>query len=174
MLKQEYLRPHDVTVILALTLQPYTTFRELAAVVSLSLGETHNSVKRLELARLAQLGETPNVSGLLEFLISGVPYSFPAQLGPPTRGVPTAFSALPLNDEFISHDVVVWPDPKGDARGYSVTPLSPVVARISRQNADLYRLLALIDAVRIGQARERARARMYLEQEFQMMRNQWD
>ena len=89
MLKQEYLRPHDVCVLLQLAVWPWRTFRDLSAAVGLSLGETHNSAKRLELARLAAPGVSQvNVEGVLEFLSFGIPYVFPAQLGVPARGIP--------------------------------------------------------------------------------------
>lgn len=169
--KQEYLRPHDVLVLLQLAIEPETTFRSLAADVGLSLGEAHNAAKRLELARLIFLHEqTVNVSATLEFLVCGVPYAFPPQLGAPSRGIATAFSASPLNREFPSNQLLVWPDHRGDSRGVALLPLSPVVAVIWEGNQELYQLLTLVDAVRVGRARERKRAREYLEHEIRSLR----
>ena len=174
MAKQEYLRPHDVCVLLQLAMRPRSTFRDLAGAVGLSLGEAHNAAKRLELARLVILGEpSVNLAGALEFLTAGVPYSFPPQMGPLSRGIPTAFSAPPLAGEFRSEEMVVWPSPKGSSRGVSLTPLSPTVTEIWEKNPDLYRLLTLIDALRIGRARERQMARDFLGSAFKSMSAAW-
>lgn len=174
MAKQEYLRPHDVTVLLQMAIAPAATFRELAERVGLSLGEAHNAVNRLQLSRLVMFDErSVNLSATLEFLVSGVPYAYPPQIGPPSRGVATAFSATPLAAEFVSDQVIVWPDAKGDTRGYTLIPLSPAAPRVARMNERLYHLLALVDAIRVGQARERKRARQYLEHTIRSMRSQW-
>lgn len=163
--RQEYLRPHDVTVLLQLVIDRGSSFRELARNVGLSLGEAHNSTRRLELSRLLLLDErSVNVSATLEFVTHGIPYSFPAQLGSASRGIPTAFSAAPLNEQVLSDQAIVWPDPEGTARGLSLTPLSPAVGRIVARNPQLYHLLVLVDAMRIGQVRERRLARGHLEQ----------
>jgi hypothetical protein len=48
-------------------------------------------VRRLEAAGLLlPTDRHPNKSALLEFLVHGVRYAFPAQLGAEIRGVPTA------------------------------------------------------------------------------------
>ena len=162
--KQESLRPHDVCVLLALALEPAETYRQLAETVGLSLGETHNAAKRLELAQLAAPGNAPvNKKGTLEFISYGVPYVFPAQVGGPTRGIPTAFSAPPLQGEISAPEAMVWPSPIGGARGPSLTPLSHTVSHIWKTSQSLYELLALVDAVRVGRARERDRARACLK-----------
>lgn len=170
MLKQEYLRPHDITVLLQLAIQPDTTFRELADRVALSLGEAHNSARRLESAHLVIFDEkSVNYPAAREFLLSGVPYAFPARLGAQSRGIRTAFSAPPLAEEFPSGEVIVWEDHRGDIRGDTLAPLSPAVGKIWERNKQLYALLAIVDALRIGRSRERKRARHYLEREFTLL-----
>ncbi len=172
--KQEYLRPHDVCVLLQLAVRPWGTFRDLSAAVGLSLGETHNSAKRLELARLAAPGVSQvNVEGALEFLSFGVPYVFPAQLGAPARGVPTAFSAPPLANEIVGDESRVWPSPNGPARGVSLLPLCPSATVIWEKNPELYTLLTLVDAVRTGRARERRMARAHLEHALSSSERTW-
>lgn len=167
MAKQEYLRPHDVTVLLQLCIRPSTTFRDLSGQVALSLGETHNAVKRLEMSRLVMFGkDSVHYSAVREFLISGVPYAFPAQVGAQSRGIPTAFSAPPLAGEFPSAQFVVWEDHRGTNRGDTLVPLSPAAGDIWERNQDLYSLMTLVDALRVGRARERERARQLLEQEL--------
>lgn len=170
--KQEYLRPHDVLVLLQLAIQPVETFRQLSAKVGLSLGEVHKAVKRLELGRLILFEQrSVNLSGMMEFLVSGVPYVFPAQLGAPSRGIPTAFSAPPIDSEFVEGDMVVWPAHNGRSRGLALTPLSPAVSKIWEKNQDLYRALTLVDALRVGRARERKLAREYLTEVLNVTRS---
>lgn len=163
--KQEYLRPHDVVVLLQLSLRPRATFRDLAPAIGLSLGETHNATRRLQLARLVAPAPAARVNrrGALEFLSFGVPYCFPAQVGGPARGVPTAFAVEPIASEVVGDEVVVWPSANGSARGLALVPLCPAFAEIWDRNPELYRLVSLVDAIRVGRARERASARKHLE-----------
>ena len=85
------LRPHDVCVLLQFALKPEMTVRELSHMVGLSLGEAHNATKRLVISRLIPPGGgMVNQSVCFDFLVSGVPYVFPRELGPEVRGVPTA------------------------------------------------------------------------------------
>jgi len=174
MRKQEYLRPHDVCVVLQLTLAPRGTYRELAASVGLSLGEAHNSVKRLEMARLTSPPQGPvNVQGVLEFLMHGVPYAFPAQLGPESRGIPTGFAATPIAHEIESPRTFVWPSARGGERGASLTPLCGSASQISERNRPLYELLVLVDAIRTGRAREREMAKKHLKHVLQEGATPW-
>lgn len=49
----------------------------------------------------------------------------------------------------------VWPDAEGMLQGAAVKPLYPSVPHAARNEPRLYDLLALVDAIRIGRARER-------------------
>jgi DNA-binding Lrp family transcriptional regulator len=159
------LRPHDVVVVLQLALRPQLPYAALAEAVGLSQGESHNAVKRLTAARLLRPGgRQPNRTALLEFLTSGVPYAFAAEPGPIVRGVPTAHSAPPLAAEVLDSDPVVWPSVEGQVRGASVEPLYPGAPATAQRNPDLYELLVLVDALRIGRARERQRAKAILHE----------
>lgn len=150
------LRPHDVAVALQLAVMPALTYGGLAPRVKLSLGEAHNSVQRLKSARLVHADQRRVVlSNLLQFLEGGVPYAFPADLGRATCGVPTAHSALPLLAQFGDADPLVWPSANGTVRGTGIIPLHSAAPMLRKFNPRLYELLALTDAVRIGQARER-------------------
>jgi hypothetical protein len=139
-------------------------YRALAAAVGLSQGEAHNVVKRLAAARLVRPDtRTVHLGALLEFLPGGVPYVFPAEPGPETRGVPTAHAAPPLASEFADSEPVVWPAVDGDRRGAAVQPLYAAAPATARSNPPLYELLTLVDALRVGRARERQRARALLQ-----------
>lgn len=150
------LRPQDVAVVLQLALTPEVSFAELARRTGVSVGEAHNSVKRLERTELlTQKGQRPNIRRLMEFLLHGVPIAFPGDLGPETRGVPTAHSGPDLRKELLFDTEIVWPSAEGEVRGQSLVPLAPGAADAARANPELYRLLCLVDALRVGNARER-------------------
>lgn len=70
----------------------------------------------------------------------------------------TGYAAAPLNSLIIGDGddpPPVWPDAHGTARGYSLMPLYPSVPQAAKRDAKLYEVLALLDAVRAGRARER-------------------
>lgn len=161
------LRPHDVCVGLQLLQTPDATFRELAEQVGLSLGETHNAAKRLQVARLLMPHRrVVNARAFVEFLVHGVPYVFAGELGGETQGVPTAFSGPALEGEFASGVHVVWPSAEGEARGAALAPLCKHAPRLAKLNPTVYRWLTAVDALRIGRIRERRSAQSYLESEL--------
>lgn len=133
------------------------TYSELANSVCLSVGETHASVKRLKDSHLFD-EHTRSVipSAMREFLTHGVKYAFPAQIGTRERGISTAHSAPILQDE-ISHsenDKYIWAYSKGQEKGISITPLSKGAPMAALKDKKLYDFLALLDANRVGKARE--------------------
>jgi hypothetical protein len=94
---------------------------------------------------------------LKEFLIHGAKYVFPVHRGGMVRGIPTAHAAPPLKEQLAeSFDPPpVWPDPDGTVRGLEFSPLYKNVPAAARRDSKLYELLALVDAIRDGRARER-------------------
>lgn len=131
---------------------------QLAADLALSPSQVHSSLKRLERSHLidGQAGR-PLLRAAEEFLVHGVKYAFPARRGEATRGMLTAYAAPPLNDQITdSGDLPpVWPDAQGDHRGVTLEPLHKTVPKAARKDPVLYELLALVDALREGRARER-------------------
>ena len=99
----------------------------------------------------------PILRSLEEFLIHGVRYAYPADRGQLTRGMPTGYAAPPLNTLIVqpNEPPPVWPYAEGTVRGYSFSPLFPSVPLAASRDPALYELLALVDAVRDGRARER-------------------
>ncbi len=73
------------------------------------------------------------------------------------RPIPTSYAAEPLKSEIsISNDLPpVWPWHDGDTRGVGLEPLYKNVSRAALRDPALYQLLALVDAIRDGRARER-------------------
>ena len=102
---------------------------------------------------------------LLEFLLHAVKYVFPAEPGPLCRGIPTSHSAPPLAKRIVSdeNDQYVWPHAEGNIRGQEVIPLYETAPDAARHDPKLYELLALIDALRVGRARERNIAAQEIE-----------
>jgi len=97
-----------------------------------------------------------NTKGLFEFIVYGVKYVFPAKPGQLVRGVSTAYAAPVLENRLFSAGELfpVWPDARGDNKGLEVEPLFKTVGHAVRRDPELYALLALVDAIRIGSPRE--------------------
>lgn len=157
------LKPQDVVILLklvALGPQPWT-YQRLAVELSISQSEAHAGVKRAVAARLmsnASSGEgRPIVPALEEFVLHGVRYAYPPERGELARGMPTGYAAPPLNAVIVQPDEPppVWPCAEGSVRGYSLSPLYPTVPAAAARDPKLYELLALVDALRDGRARER-------------------
>ena len=74
-----------------------------------------------------------------------------------TRGIPTLHAGPPLSKMLVSSGdpPPVWPDPEGDVRGQSFSPLYKSVPKAARQDLSLYEILVLTDAIRGGRPRER-------------------
>jgi len=155
------LKPQDVVVVLKLVAHSEAewTYPQLAVDLSMSASEVHASVQRATRSGLLQDNDrhTPNRRALLEFLVHGIKYVFPAQRGRLTRGLPTAHAAPPLRKHFgvSGEPSPVWPEPEGTVRGEEFEPLYRSVPKAARGDQRLYELLALVDAVRGGRARER-------------------
>ncbi len=101
----------------------------------------------------------PHSHNLAEFALHGAKYAFPAVKLPLVVGVPTSHSAPAFAGVFAPGSTdFVWPHPNGSVRGVGVEPLHPCVPFAAMQDAKLYELLALFDALRVGKARERGMA----------------
>jgi hypothetical protein len=156
------LKPLDIVVLLKLSLSagdrpPYL---QMANDLHLYPSEVYASIKRARASHLVQgpeLKDRLNRSALLEFLLHGIRYAFPAERGAMTRGVPTRYSASPLKQsiEQGKEPPPVWPYADGSVRGYSYAPLHKNVPRAALADPQLYELLVLVDALRDGRARER-------------------
>ena len=134
---------------------------QLAGDLSMSASQVHVSLKRLERSRLIDGKDgRPFLRAVEEFLVHGVKYAFPARRGETTRGMPTAHAAPPLNRHIAEGADLppVWPSADGQVRGSTFEPLHKTVPAAAAKDSTLYELLALIDAIRDGRARERQAA----------------
>ncbi|WP_394832846.1 hypothetical protein LVJ94_40730 [Pendulispora rubella] len=109
-------------------------------------------------------------ANLLEFLVHGVRYVFPAQIGDFRGGMPTGFALPDLADSAgvtvsDDEDRVVWPltNGLGGAFGRAIEPLYKTVPRAAEQDAEFHEYLALVDMVRIGRPHEHPAACKELE-----------
>ena len=160
------LKPQDVLVLLKAAAHPQRrrTYAALGEALAMSASEVHASVRRAVAAGLAidrGRGDwAPIIPALLEFAVHGVRYAYPALIGPVKRGVPTSIGAAPLAARINSApgEAPVWADPKGNAKGPSLSPLYRSVPQAASADPQLYELLALLDALRAGRARERSLA----------------
>jgi len=157
--KQIVLSPLDILILLkviSLGKQEWLQV-DLAKALGISQSEVSKSLNRLKKSWLL----APNASivvmreNVLEFLCYGIKYIFPQLPGSIVRGMPTAHSAPILRSEILSNENYVWPYARGQVRGQSITPLYPTAPKASIEDRKLYELLALIDAIRIGNAREK-------------------
>ena len=169
--RQWVLKPQDLAVAFKLVAlrDERPPYRDLARQMHLSQFEVHAAAKRLVASRLAReddKGVWPILKLLQPFVFYGAAYAYPAVRTDMTIGFPTAHGASPLNEQvmFANEFPPVWPHPDGDVRGPGMLPLYPNAPLAAKEDQALYQLLALFDALRIGQAREREMAGRMLEE----------
>lgn len=138
---------------------------DVAESLEISQSEVSKSLKRLRKSWLLAPSKETRVmkENVLDFLCHGVRFVFPQWPGAIVRGMPTAHSAPVLSDDIISSEPYVWPSATGKLRGQSLVPLYPTVPKACKNDPKLYDLLALIDSIRVGNARERELANIKLE-----------
>jgi hypothetical protein len=164
--KQIALKPFDLVLAVKILANEGTEFllTALASDFGVSVSTIHAALTRCETARLLSrsAGSIRALRpALREFSIYGVKYAFPAVLGRATRGIPTSIGSPFLSMHFEKSDalVPVWPHPEGSVWGFELVPLHPGVPEACLHDHRMYEVLALIDAVRVGAAREREIAR---------------
>jgi hypothetical protein len=148
----------DVVVLLKLLLESKARpYAGLAKDLHISPSEVHAAVRRcIDAGLVDEATRRPLIKPLEEYLLHGVRYAFPAKPGPVARGLPTACAAPPLAGKMSADDLPpVWPDPEGVVKGVAIEPLYRSVPAAAKADAALYQLLALVDALRMGRARER-------------------
>ena len=94
------LKPQDIVVLIKLVARGKTpwSYNRLAVDLFMSPSEVHAAMKRSVTARLAiQTGDRlcPNLSNLKTFLLNGIRFTFVADRGEMTRGVPTCYASPP-------------------------------------------------------------------------------
>ena len=157
------IKAQDILILLKLLASEGREWRmvDLAAELGLSQSEVSMALERSKRASLIDASKKKLIkSALEEFLLHGLKYVFPAEIGMLCRGIPTSHSAPPLAKKIVSgpDDQYVWPHPDGSLRGQAVSPLCEWAPEAARKDSRLHELLALVDALRVGHAREQALA----------------
>lgn len=152
------MKPQDVVILLKIIAVGSDQWQQksIADELKMSQSEVSQSVARSKFAGLLD-GSGKKVMRLafMDFLQYGLAVVFPQKPGSLVRGVPTAYSAPPLNTIIQSNELLVWPSAKGTSRGQSIMPLYPSVVDAIAGDVKLYQLLTLADTLRVGKAREK-------------------
>ena len=165
--KCERMKGQDILVMLKLAAHPGQawSYPMLAQALRMSVSEAHGAVARCAQANLYnQHSRSPLNSSLLEFLVHGIRYVFPASPGPVVNGLYTSFAASPLNQDlrFENGEAPVMPFLDGPNRGPEIKPIYHTAPEAAWEDPALYKLLALVDALRTGRSRERRLAQARL------------
>src|SRR5262249_11819012 len=155
----------DILILLKLAGEPPSwTFDSIAHELGLSSSAVHRSLQRAQAAGLYDVSRRKVRSrDLFEFVVHGLKYVFPPAWKGEARGRRTAWAAPPLSRVIVSGgNPPVWPDSNGDAWGIALEPIHPSVPDAARKDDRLAELLALIDGIRVGNARERNLAKKEL------------
>ena len=160
LIRQWMLKPQDIAVAFKLLsidgAKP--SFKQLGKQLRLSQFEVHAAFNRLQLSKLlSAMDGRPIASRFADFICFGAIYSYPAIRSELTIGVATAHAAMPLSGEILSssNSPPVWPYPAGKTQGEGLLPLYQNLPEAALEDLRMYEFLALFDALRIGQARER-------------------
>lgn len=133
------LKPQDVVVALKIaSLRGETwTYTSLGSELGMSASGVHESVQRaVEAGLLVDDGRRAVRAALIEFVVHGVKYAFPAKRGALSRGVPTGTSAPPLSERIGARGDIplVWPDRQGAVRGETIAPLYAAAPQADRKS----------------------------------------
>lgn len=163
---QPILRPFDIAVALRLLLVPEDRYEPLADALVTSTSAVHRSVARLGLAGICRpSSRTVNRDAFHEFLLHGVRFAFPPMIGPERTGVPTSVAhpqVQALLPDATEAQALVWPSDLGKHQAASIAPLFSGVPAVAMRDPRLHELLAVVDVLRTGGARERTRVGEWL------------
>jgi len=151
------MRPQDVAILLKIVSMNTQNWQlaGLANSLRISISEISESLNRSRIAGLIDYNKKKiNRQNLLEFLEHGVRYVFPQEPGSMIRGIPTAHSHSIMKKVFISEMDYVWPDNKGTTMGLMIEPFYPKQVEAVIEDELYYKLLSLVDVIRVGKVRE--------------------
>ncbi|PCI97558.1 MAG: hypothetical protein COB15_07575 [Flavobacteriales bacterium] len=157
MKKHSGMRPHDIAILLKIASKEQNNWymKDLAYELGISASEISESINRSVISGLISSDKrTLKKLAILDFIKSGLKYVYPQQPGAMVRGIATAHSAAPLNNQIMSEEQFVWAYAKGNIRGQSIEPLHPKMAEACLKDSKYYELMALVDAIRVGKVRE--------------------
>jgi predicted transcriptional regulator len=151
------MRPQDVVLLLKILIisEKEWNYRYLASQLFMSISEISESLNRSHVAGLVDISKKKiHRQSLMEFVQYGLRYVFPQVPGTMVTGVTTAHSHPFYRELFAGETVYVWPFDNGDERGLAIQPLYKTAPEAAQHDALFYKLLAGIDILRVGRARE--------------------
>lgn len=154
------LSPVDVFVLLKVAAKGDEGWvqQDLAKELHVSQATVHRALRSAEAVKLYSAErKRVNTPQLIDALVHGARFFIAPIRGGETRGVPTSWAGPPLRDQLSANDVMipVWPDPEGTVRGIALQPLHRSAPSAAKDDSLMYELLALVDVLRDGRARER-------------------
>lgn len=157
------LKPVDLTVLAWLIVEPGGTQNQVAGALGIAQSNVHRALLQLRASHLISPDQSPCTRPIRNLLVHGVRHVYPAELGAPARGVPTAHSAPMLKGMVSADGPLVWPCDLGEAMGTSILPLHPGIPYVALQNSRFHELMALIEILRAGRVREVRHAEQRLD-----------
>jgi len=158
MQKHNGMRPQDIVILLKILTfsDDNWTLTDISEALDISIAEISGSLERSRIAGfINQSKRKINRLALREFLVHGLKYVFPAQVGATVRGIATAHSASPIKEQIVEgKDIYVWAYSRGTRRGNSIVPLYKTVPKIVGNQPELYEYLVIADTLRVGRVRE--------------------
>lgn len=149
--------------------------RSLAQMTGIGKTEVANSLLRSQTSGLLALSRVTsfprvNLRALEEFSLHGLRYVFPASPGRVCRGMHTGLTAPLFGNSLLGggNTPPVWADAASSVMGMEIVPLFPSVPSAAAQDELLYRYLAVLDSLRMGQARE---VKLATEELLRMLRS---
>ena len=149
------IKPQDVLVMLKLFVRPDLSQKELADSLYISQAEISHALKRLKFSKLLNQNGEVHSAACAEFLVHGLKYVCPADVGQLALGIPTAYAHPDF--KFVKYDpkdIYVWPYAEGKMRGSALEPFYPSLPKACLQDKKLYHVASLIEMIRVGRARE--------------------
>jgi len=157
MRKHNGMRPQDIVILLKIIAINNNNWqlKNLATLLHLSASEVSESLNRSRVAGLIDYKkEKIKRQSLMEFIEHGLHYVFPQAPGTIVNGIPTAHSHPFMKQYFDSELMYVWNDFKGKEKGLAIEPLYPKQVDAIKHDEVLYKMLALVDVIRVGKTRE--------------------
>lgn len=163
------MRPQDIPVLLKMicSSDEKMHFKDLAQTLFISSSEISESLNRSRIAGLVNHSKVQvNRKSFFEFIQYGFKYVFPAVKGPIAKGFPTSSGHEFMQRHFSVNEICVWPDLHGTHRGPVIEPLYPNQVKAALHDPRLYKLLALLDVLRLEKLREVDTALQELKKEI--------
>jgi predicted transcriptional regulator len=158
MRKHNGMRPQDIPILLKIMAMNSNHWHlsDLSNSLNISISEVSESLNRSKIANLTDYNKkNVNRNNLMEFLEHGVRYVFPQEPGKMSRGIPTAHSHPFFKEKLLaSESNYIWPASDGSEIGLTIEPFYPKQVDGILKDLFYYKLLALVDVIRVGKVRE--------------------